>query len=194
MPSFAHARDINGGYVMASWEDIKTRLSDTGDRIVEKIRVSAESARLSGELRDMEKDRDKNYAMLGQMFYEDKYGRMKIKTLEKKIAELDDNNPKKAIVLKVLELKQGEVAFAELAELKKKLKGITKCPNCGGDVSPDEEFCVTCGTRIVRDGDEEPVSDEEDEGVNMEEEESCEEETAADAPEDNTEEETEDKT
>ena len=135
---------------MAFWEDIKGRLDDAGDAFVDKTRKMAKTAQISGMLRDMEKDRDKLYTQLGLMYYEDKYGRMKIKTLEKKLSELKDDDPKKAIISKVLEIKQGELRLLELEEEKKQLKGIIKCPECGNDVTPDSEFCTQCGTRINR--------------------------------------------
>ena len=134
-----------------SWEEIKNRISDTNDLLVNKTRAFAESVRIKGTLRDMEKDRDKLFSELGKMFYDDRYGRMKVKTLEKKLTELSDGDPKKNIVEKVLELKQSEVALAEMEKERKRLMGYTKCPACGADVAPDSEFCIECGIRVVRD-------------------------------------------
>lgn len=40
---------------------------------------------------------------------------------------------------------------AEILECKeniKQIKGVTKCPNCGADVSLDAAFCNACGTKI----------------------------------------------
>lgn len=33
-------------------------------------------------------------------------------------------------------------------EIERILKGVTKCPNCGADVSLDAAFCNACGTKI----------------------------------------------
>ncbi len=140
---------------MISWEEIKAKISDANDKIVNKTRDFAESVRIKGALNDMEKDRDKLFAELGRLFYEDRYSRTRAKTLEKKLAELPDGDLKKDIVAKVLELRQNEEAVTELEEALKKLQGITKCPVCGADVTPDSGFCIECGTRILREADEE---------------------------------------
>ncbi|MCR5507349.1 MAG: zinc ribbon domain-containing protein [Lachnospiraceae bacterium] len=135
---------------MVSWEQIKGKISDTNDVIVSKTRAFAESVRIKGTLSDMEKDRDKLYSQLGRLFYEDRYGRMKVKTIEKKISEMPDEDPKKGILIKVLELKQSEVALAQMESERKRLLGYIKCPACGADVAPDCEFCIECGARIKR--------------------------------------------
>ena len=135
---------------MAFWEGMKNRLNDAGDAFVDKTRRLAMIARADGMMSDIKRDRDRLYSQLGRMFYEDKYGKMKIKTLEKRLAELKDDDPKKTLTLKVLELKQNEIRYEELEEEKKRLKGIVKCPECGNDVTPDSEFCTRCGTRMLR--------------------------------------------
>lgn len=135
---------------MAFLKDMKGKLANTGDTMVNKTRNLARIAQLNGMLSDMDNDRNKQYAQLGRLFYEDRYGRMKIKTLEKKLMELGDDDPKKEIISKVLELKQGELIYAELTEEKKRLKGIIKCPSCGSDVTPDSKFCIHCGERMIR--------------------------------------------
>ncbi|MCR5355863.1 MAG: zinc-ribbon domain-containing protein [Lachnospiraceae bacterium] len=148
---------------MMSWEGIKNKISDTNDLVVNKTRAFAESVRIKGTLRDMERDRDKLFCELGKLFYDDRYGRMRIKTLEKKLAELSDGDPKKDIVAKVLEIRQSEAAIADMEEERKKLIGYTKCPACGADVEPGAEFCIECGIRIVKgEAAPEAAADEED--------------------------------
>ena len=148
---------------MAFWDEFKDKVSDVSTTIVDRTRNLARVAQINGTLSDMKKERERNYAQLGRLFYEDRYGRMKIKTVEKKIAELEDGDIKKEIALKVLELKQSEKIEEELIQEKRLIKEAVRCPECGAEVTPDSKFCITCGSKLVWDEEEAEESSEENE-------------------------------
>lgn len=80
---------------------------------------------------DEEKRINNLYAQIGKQYF-----------------ELHFEAPEPSLQSFVLEIKEAKIKIEDYSEQVKKLKGIVRCPNCGGDVQYGAPFCSSCGTRM----------------------------------------------
>ena len=115
---------------MAFFEQLSKKLTDAGQNVAQQTKNLSEIARLSGVISEKEKSISQLYTTLGQLYFEQ-----------------HKEDPEA-----LSQVASIQALLAEIAEHKvtiKKLKGITQCPNCGGDVAADAVFCNHCGTRVA---------------------------------------------
>ena len=117
---------------MAFFDELGKKISDASQGVVQKTKDTAESLRLSGAISDEEKKIKGLFADLGEAFFN---------------AHADDceEQPLKDIVGQIADSKQ---KIADLEGQVKRLKGVVKCPYCGGEINYGSTFCNFCGKNV----------------------------------------------
>lgn len=123
---------------MAFFEQLGKRLSDAGQGVAQQTKNFTDVTRLNSAISDKEKAISQLYSTLGQAYY------------ERHKKDLSAEEPDTIERINSL--------FAEIAECReeiKQIKGVVKCPSCGGDVPLNSAFCPGCGTKIRRESEPE---------------------------------------
>lgn len=124
---------------MAFFEQLGKKISDAGQGVAQQTKNLADVTRLNSAISDKEKAISQLYSTLGHAYYES----------HKNDPSADEPDTIESI----------NALFAEIAECReeiKQIKGVVKCPNCGGDVPLSSAFCPGCGTKIVREAEAAP--------------------------------------
>lgn len=124
---------------MAFFEQLGKKLSDAGQGVAQQTKNLADVTRLNSAISDKEKAVSQLYLALGQAYYEGHRN--------------DPSADERETIASINAL------FAEIAGCReeiKQIKGVVKCPNCGGDVPLSSAFCPSCGTKIVREDEAAP--------------------------------------
>lgn len=117
---------------MAFLDEIGKKISQTGQDMVQKTKDTAETMKLSSAISDEEKRIQNLYLEIGQRYFE-----LHADSYEAELEEL------------VLSIKEANTKIDSYNEQIKRLKGIVRCPNCGGEVAYGAPFCSTCGSKMM---------------------------------------------
>lgn len=120
---------------MAFMDMIGKKIAQTGQETVQKTKNMAESVKLSSMVTDEEKKIRQLFSEIGEMYYQ--------------IHRSDPENTFTPYIMQIVEAEERVSAYSERI---KQLKGIAKCPNCGGEVPDDVPFCNTCGAQMLQSG------------------------------------------
>lgn len=117
---------------MAFFEDLGKKISQTSQGVLQKTKDSAEILKLNGMVSDETKKLNTIYAEIGKKYF-----------------EIHSDSPEEALESLVSQVKDSQKKIDDYSEQVKKLKGVTKCLNCGGDVQYGSPFCTNCGARLT---------------------------------------------
>lgn len=118
---------------MAFFEQIGKKITDAGQGVARETKNLADIARLNSSISDKEKRIAALYSEIGRAYYE----RHKNDAAAEEAASISEIN----------------TLFAEIEQNKdeiSRIKGVTKCPNCGADVARGSAFCNSCGIAIAQ--------------------------------------------
>ena len=124
---------------MAFLEQLGKKLSDAGQGVAQQTKNFTDVTRLNNAISDKEKAISQLYSVLGQAYYE---------------SHSKDPSAEEQETIASINALFAEIV--ECAEEIKQIKGVAKCPGCGGDVPLSSAFCPSCGTKIVREADAAP--------------------------------------
>ena len=116
---------------MAFFDDVGKKIAQTSQSAAQKAKNMAENVKLNGQITDEEKRINNSFMQIGKAYYES-YGNEPDQLFAQMIAEINDSRAK--------------IAF--YSEQIEQLKGIVRCPNCGGEVPYGAPFCSLCGSPI----------------------------------------------
>ena len=116
---------------MAFFDELGKKISQTSQGVVQKTKDTAEIIKLNGMISDEEKRINNLYTQIGKTYF-----------------ELYSNSCDGDLADMVSNIKDAQSLIEQYAEQVKKLKGIIRCPDCGGDVQYGAPFCSSCGTKI----------------------------------------------
>lgn len=142
---------------MAFFDKLGTTISAAGKSGLSKAKEIKDTAKIAMDIQEREAAIRKYYQELGQIYYQ---------------AHKDDEEPEYEQIEAI------KAAFEEIGELKAakdEIRGIRRCPDCGGAVADDANFCPSCGAKC-----EDPV--ETGDVVDTETEETIAEAEEAEAP------------
>lgn len=120
---------------MAFFNELGKKISQTSQGVVQKTKDTAESMKLSGMVSDEEKRINGLFMEIGKKYFELN-------------SELHDPNFEEMIV----GIKNARAKIADYSEQIKRLKGVVRCPNCGGEVPYNAPFCSSCGCKMLAEG------------------------------------------
>ena len=114
---------------MAFFDDIKNKALRTAQVAADKTKVMMEVARINGLIEDEKRKRDTCIIRMGEACY-----------------DTHPNYDTDAIGNLVDQINAAKEKMDELSKQANKLKGVTKCEQCGTEVvAYDKAFCSNCG-------------------------------------------------
>lgn len=116
---------------MAFFDELGKKISQTSQGVVQKTKDTAEVIKLNGMISNEENRINNLYTQIGKTYF-----------------ELHNDSCEEALESMVASIKEAKSMIEQYSEQVKKLKGIVRCPNCGGDVQYGSPFCSSCGTKI----------------------------------------------
>lgn len=116
---------------MAFMDMLGKKIAQTGQETVQKTKNMAESVKLSSMVSDEEKKIRQLFAEIGEAYF-----------------QMYRVNPEDAFRPYIAQIEEAQQKINIYSERIKQLKGIMKCPNCGGEVPIGVPFCNTCGARM----------------------------------------------
>ncbi len=166
---------------MASWDDVKSRISWAGKATVVRTRTVAQIATVNGKISDTRKNINAGCLELGRILVDSEYADDTVEDIEERIDKAETTGEDKELLKAVLKVKKFEEELDELVYEKGQLQGITPCRICGAEVTADSEYCCKCGASVVPEDD--PSDGEPDDGPDIGSEEDEKETDEAEEPE-----------
>lgn len=117
---------------MAFFDELGKKISETGQGVVQKTKGTAETMKLNSLISDEEKTMENLYTEMGKTYF-----RLHADSSEPLFAGL------------IAGIKQSQAKIEQYSEQVKKLKGIVRCPSCGGEVPYGAPFCSSCGAGMA---------------------------------------------
>lgn len=109
----------------------KEKIAKTSGDVAKKAKDLAEVSKLNGQINANENSIKALYTEIGQYVFEN----------------LREDAPAE-IAEKMNAIDKAREEIASWKNEVMKLKGIQKCPQCGGEVDKDVAFCPSCGTKM----------------------------------------------
>lgn len=116
---------------MALFDDIGKKLSRTGQDAVKKAKDLADTAKLSGQISEKEREVLGSMQRLGERYY-----------------ALHGTAPEPELAAFCREIAEGRAAIAALREEVRRVKNIKICTGCGAENDYHLNYCGTCGTAL----------------------------------------------
>lgn len=113
---------------MAFFERLGKKISDAGHGAAQSGRNAMDIAKLNGSINEKHKEIAQGFSALGEEYYR----------LHKEDAEY-------ALASAVNNISVLYAQIQDCEEQIKTIRGVVKCPNCGGDISLSAAFCSACG-------------------------------------------------
>ena len=152
---------------MSFFENLGKKISQAGETAVEKTKQMTEIARLNGKIDDVQKNLDKVYKQIGEI-YAEKYSDIAPEDLVDYITQVKNYQTELENLGKDLDYVKGYVrcgqcgslikigdAFcgkcgeaAPVVERAEKDEDSSTCPKCGSEVDENARFCPDCGANL----------------------------------------------
>lgn len=116
---------------MATWEDLKGSLFAAGRDVTQKAKEVSEVAKLKMDIHTKEDFVEKQYAILGRVYYE---------TNKDNVSERD------AAQFNVI--KEAIEEIERMTQQVLDIQGVIQCPNCGKKVPVGTCYCSDCGAKL----------------------------------------------
>ena len=116
---------------MAFFEQLGKKITDAGQGATQQAKNFAEVTRLNSAISDKEKQISQIFTEIGQSYYEN-----------------HKSDPQAEDIERITAINMLDAEMRQCREKIKKIKGVTKCPNCGEDVPFNAAFCNACGAKI----------------------------------------------
>lgn len=117
---------------MAFLDELGKKISDVSQGVVQKTKDTAETLKLNSAISDEEKKIKSLFAALGEAYFASHAADCEEQPLKDIICQISDSKQK----------------TADLEEQVKRLKGVVKCPYCGGEINYGSTFCNFCGKNV----------------------------------------------
>lgn len=116
---------------MEFYANLGKKITQTSQGVVQKTKDTAETIRLNGMISDEEKRIANFYSKIGSIYF-----------------QLHADSYEPTFEQMILGIKEAQVKIENYSEQVKRLKGIVRCPNCGGEVPYGAPFCSSCGSKM----------------------------------------------
>lgn len=123
---------------MAFFDNIGRKVSEAGQKMIQKTGEMSDTSRLNTQISDEEKKINAAYQQIGKLYTE-----LHREDPEPELAELVQSISKSEEIIRVY---RGQL---------QRIRGVRTCPKCGAEVSIGSAFCAHCGSPMP--ADEPPV-------------------------------------
>lgn len=127
---------------MGFFDDLGKRVTDAGQRAVQKTQEMSEVARINSLISQNESKINNTYYQIGKLYVN--------------IHGNDGEEDFAGMVATVAELEQQNAEYRKQIQ---DVKGVQRCPKCGAEVSRGVSFCSSCGTAMPKIESKEPLID-----------------------------------
>lgn len=118
--------------MMAFFDELGKKISDASQGVVQKTKDTAETLKLNSAISDEEKKIKTLFTALGEAYFASHADNCEEQPLKNLIGQISDSKQK----------------ISDLQEQVKRLKGVVKCPYCGGEINYGSTFCNFCGKNV----------------------------------------------
>lgn len=125
---------------MAFFENLGKKISDASQGAAQQAKNFSGVTKLNGSISEKEKKISQLYLTIGKAYYSQ-----------------HKDDPAAEEAEKIEEIKTLTAEIEKCRDEINKIKGITKCPNCGAEVSIGAAFCSICGSKMPQEQKEEEV-------------------------------------
>ena len=116
---------------MAFFDELGKKITQTSQGVVQKTKDTAETIKLNGLISDEEKRITNFFNEIGRTYF-----------------ELHADSYEPTFEQMILGIKESQAKIENYSEQVKRLKGVVRCPNCGGEVPYGAPFCSSCGSKM----------------------------------------------
>lgn len=116
---------------MSFFDEVGKKISSASQEAIAKTKDFADVAKLNSNISDEEHRITNAYTEIGKMYY------------ESHLENFEECYGNQFSLIKD--------SMAKIEEYKQKIvdiKGVTKCPKCGAELTKDDVFCTACGTKV----------------------------------------------
>lgn len=113
---------------MAFFDNIGRKVSEAGQKMIQKTGEMSDTSRLNAQIGDEEKKMNAAYLQIGKLY-----------------ASLHRNDPEPEFAPFVQSVTSSEDTIRVCREQIQRIKGVRSCPKCGAEVSAASAFCALCG-------------------------------------------------
>jgi rRNA maturation endonuclease Nob1 len=118
--------------VMAFFQELGNKISQTSQDAVKKTRILAETAKINSHIEGERRNISENYNKIGSKYFE-----LYPETSDENLAGFCNS------------IAESMRKIEDYQEQIKQLKGITTCQNCGVEFAEGAQFCTACGAKIA---------------------------------------------
>lgn len=118
---------------MAFFDEIGKKVSEAGQKTIQKTKELSDTTRLNAMISDEEKKINNNYFQIGKLYvlnYKDNY--------EESFAGI------------ISAINESELKISEYRKQIQNIKGVQHCVKCGAEVLRDAAFCSSCGAAMPK--------------------------------------------
>jgi len=119
--------------LMAFFDNIGKKISQTGQMAVQKTKEMADVAKLNSNISDEEKKISNAFYQIGQLYVD---------------LHSDDFEPDFEAL--ITQLKESQNNVEVLKKQIQDIKGVKRCSTCGAEIPNHATFCSACGTAVVQ--------------------------------------------
>lgn len=127
---------------MGLLDGIGKKVSDAGQKTLQKTRELSDTARINGLIAEEEKKLDHTYYQIGKL-YVSLYGKNCIEEFSGMVCAVEESEQK----------------IMEYQKQIQNIKGIQRCEKCGAEITKGVLFCSACGTPVPRVPEAYPMED-----------------------------------
>lgn len=144
---------------MAFWEELKEKITQSGQEAIQKTRDIAEVVTANANISESKKKINELYIELGQLLVNKAFDNMTSADIAVILKDETADDASRAIVLdnwrdfyNIARFIRSEEEVIALSEKKiSDLRAEAKCPSCGSIIPKGAVFCPECGTRLAPD-------------------------------------------
>lgn len=118
---------------MGLLDGIGKKVSDAGQKTLQKTKEMSDTARINGLIAEEEKKLDHTYYQIGKL-YVSLYGKNCIEEFSGMVCAVEESEQK----------------IKEYQKQIQNIKGIQRCEKCGAEIAKGVLFCSACGTPVPR--------------------------------------------
>lgn len=116
---------------MPFFEQLGKKLTDVGQGVAQQTKNLTDIARLNSAVSDREKQITQMYLEIGRAYYQ---------------RHSQDSAPEEQERIAAIQTLEAEIQ--QYRKEISQIKGFVQCPNCGGDVPLNAQFCNACGAKM----------------------------------------------